>query len=60
MKKGLLGLGEKKQINWLEIFAAVDNDEVKNCFQLYFSNELDKLQSKLHTMEKLDEMKAKI
>ena len=58
MKKGLFGLGKAKEISWLEIFIAKDNEQVKKCFRHYFSNELDKLQSELKTMEKYDEMEA--
>ena len=58
MKKGLFGLGKEKQIKWLEIFIAKDNEQVKKCFRFYFSNELDKLQSELKTMEKYGEMEA--
>ena len=58
MKKGLFGFGKEKEIKWLEIFIAKDNEQVKKCFRLYFSNELDKLQSELKTMEKYGEMEA--
>ena len=58
MKKSFFGLGKEKQINWLEIFIAKDNEQVKKCFRFYFSNELDKLQSELKTMEKYGEMEA--
>ena len=51
-------IGKEKQINWLEIFIAKDNEQVKKCFRFYFSNELDKLQSELKTMEKYGEMEA--
>jgi len=58
IKKGLFGLGKEKQINWLEIFIAKDNEQVKKCFRFYFSNELDKLQSEVKTMGKYGEMEA--
>ncbi len=58
MKKGLFGLGKEKEIKWLEIFIARNDEQVKKCFRLYFSNELDKLQSELKTMEKYGEMEA--
>ncbi len=57
-KKGLFGLGKEKQIKWLEIFVADNDTQVKKCFELFFSNKLDKLQSQLKTMEKFDEMEA--
>jgi hypothetical protein len=58
IKKGLFGLGKEKQISWLEIFIAKDSEQVKKCFRLYFSNELDALQLELKTMEKYGEMEA--
>ena len=58
-KKGLFGFGKEKQIKWLEIFVAENDAQVKKCFELFFSNKLDKLQSQLKTMEKFDEMEAK-
>lgn len=58
MKKGLFGFGKEKEIKWLEICIAKDNEQVKKCFCLYFWYELDKLQSELKTMEKYGEMEA--
>ena len=58
MKKGFFGLGKEKQIKWLEIFIAEDNNQVRKCFGFFFANKLGKLQLELKRMEKYGEMEA--
>ena len=57
-KKGLFGFGKGKSVKWVDIFEIEDRDKIKFLFNLFFDNQIDKLQEELSMLTKFDSMEA--
>lgn len=58
-KKGFLGLGKEKEINWLEMYASQDKTKVLKCVNYFFERDFESLQQTLSQMDDFGQMEAK-
>ncbi|PCI97461.1 MAG: hypothetical protein COB15_07810 [Flavobacteriales bacterium] len=58
-KKTLFGLGKKKTIRWLEMYATEDKEGVINCLRLFFKRDYQLLKSNTSKMEDFGQMESK-